>query len=58
MAEGKSKLCIIYNGRFSYNMIVDGKNILFQGSENADYFEKHYASLEYKVTLSECGNKN
>lgn len=43
------KICIIINERFSWFLVVDGESISFQGSQNADYFEKHYFELGYKI---------
>ena len=47
------KTCVIINGKFSWYLIVDGHEISFQGSENADYFEAHYSELGYKVSRLE-----
>ena len=44
-----NKKCIIHNGKFSYQLIVDNMEILFQYGSAADYFEKHYKDLGYKV---------
>lgn len=41
--------CEIINGKFSWILNVDGESIPFQGGFNADYFEKHYKELGYKV---------
>ena len=43
------KECIIENAQFSYLLRVDGRIIAFQSSDSADYFEKHYRELGYKV---------
>jgi uncharacterized protein YmfQ (DUF2313 family) len=43
------KTCKIINGQFSWILEVDGQSIGFQGGLNADYFERHYRSLGYKV---------
>jgi len=52
------KLCIIHNGRFAYELIVDNENIAFQGFSAALYFKKHYTSLGYKVIESGDGSSN
>jgi len=44
-----TKVCVIENAQFSYMLRVDGEGISFQGSRNADYFEKHYKCLGYEV---------
>lgn len=44
-----NKVCKIINSQFSYILEVDGESIPFNGSYNADYFEKHYKNLGYKV---------
>jgi len=54
----KQKYCIIHNGRFSYEMIVDGFSILFSNACNADYFEEHYTKLGYHVERSGNGSLN
>ena len=41
--------CIIENAQFSYILRVDNQKILFNGSDNADYFEEHYKKLGYEV---------
>lgn len=46
------KKCIIENAQFSYILRVDRKRIAFQGSENVDYFEKHYKALGYDVNFT------
>lgn len=45
----EEKECVIVNHVFSYILIVDGKEILFQSGDSADYFEKHYRELGYEV---------
>lgn len=42
-------ICIIENGRFSWMLRVDGKDISFRGRENAEYFESHYRKLGYQI---------
>jgi hypothetical protein len=44
-----NKVCKIINSQFSYILEVDGYEIPFQGGYNAEYFEKHYSELGYKV---------
>ena len=46
------KLCVISNKQFSWEMKVDGESILFQGSENAKYFQNHYEELGYVVEMN------
>ncbi len=46
------KKCIITNGSFAWTMNVDGKEINFQGSGNAEYFADHYRSLGYEVIFN------
>ena len=48
--------CQIHNGRYAYLLIVDGEKIAFQGSCSADYFEKHYRKLGYKVERTGDGS--
>lgn len=43
------KICEIVNGDFSWTLKVDGEEINFNNSSSADYFEKHYKKLGYKV---------
>jgi len=43
------KECIIENAQFSYILRVDGQEISFQNGISADYFEKHYKKLGYKI---------
>ena len=43
------KICKLINGKFSWILIVDGQEIAFTGSYNADYFAKHYKELGYKI---------
>ncbi len=45
------KKCIIVNSSFSWILKVDGKEINFQGSENAEYFKTHYETLGYEVEM-------
>ena len=52
------KKCIIHNGRFSYLLIVDCMEILFQSSSAANYFETHYILLGYEVMRTGNGSKN
>jgi hypothetical protein len=47
------KVCKIINGQFSYFLEVDGLKIPFEYSWNAEYFEKHYTELGYKVIKSD-----
>lgn len=42
-------ICRIVNAKFSWMLYVDGREISFQGGENADYFEEHYRALGYEV---------
>jgi len=51
------KTCKIINGQFSWVLEVDGEKISFQGSWNADYFERHYIGLEYKIERVDMHNK-
>jgi hypothetical protein len=46
-----NKRCQIINSRFSWIMRVDGHDISFQGSDNAEYFKNHYISLGYAVEM-------
>lgn len=48
-----NRKCVITNGQFSYYLEVDDQIISFQGSYNADYFEKHYRELGYEVERKE-----
>lgn len=43
------KICKLINEKFSWILKVDGHEIVFNGSWNADYFEQHYSELGYKV---------
>jgi uncharacterized protein YmfQ (DUF2313 family) len=45
----ETKTCKLINGQFCWSLIVDDQNINFVGSANADYFEKHYSDLGYKI---------
>ena len=56
--SNQMKKCIIHNGRFSYELIVDGLEISFQSGSAADYFETHYSLLGYEVTRTGNGSKN
>jgi uncharacterized protein YmfQ (DUF2313 family) len=58
MLKNDSKMCIIHNGRFCYELIVDKYNIHFTGSYNVEYFERHYSALGYKVIVQGDGSKN
>jgi len=42
-------VCKITNDKFSWVMEVDGHTILFNGSENADYFAKTFVKLGYEI---------
>lgn len=42
-------ICKITNDKFSWVMEVDGKRILFQGGDNAEYFAELYTKLGYYV---------
>jgi hypothetical protein len=42
-------VCKITNDKFSWVMEVDGRTILFNGSENADYFAETFAKLGYEI---------
>jgi len=44
-----NKVCKIINGKFAWLLEVDGQRVPFQGGCYADYFEKHYSELGYKV---------
>lgn len=44
-----NKICEIINDQFSWILKVDEQTIYFQGGYNADYFEKHYRDLGYKI---------
>lgn len=43
------KVCKLINGQFSWFLEVDGERIPFDYRSSAEYFEKHYSSLGYKV---------
>ena len=45
----EEKTCKIDNDCFSWIMYVDGRTINFDLADNADYFEKLYRDLGYKV---------
>ena len=45
----QKKVCKLINNKFSWVLEVDGKQIHFDGSYNADYFAKHYTDLGYEV---------
>lgn len=45
----ENKICTIENARFSWVLHVDGMDIPFQYRENAEYFERHYRRLGYKI---------
>jgi hypothetical protein len=45
----EDQVCEIVNGRFSYILKVDGKQINFNGSDTASYFDSHYRSIGYTV---------
>ena len=45
----KTKECIIENGQFNFILYVDGKEIMFDGYDNAEYFYNHYKELGYKM---------
>jgi len=49
VGKESEKVCRIVNGRFSYQLIVDGEKIAFNYSWNAEYFARHYKALGYKV---------
>jgi len=51
------KICKIINGQFSWILEVDGEEISFQGGWNADYFERHYSGLGYKIERVDMHNK-
>ena len=54
-----NKKCIIHNGKFSYQLIVDDNMVvLFQSESAADYFEKHYKDLGYIVERTGDGDSN
>lgn len=42
-------VCKITNDKFSWVMEVDSRTILFNGSENADYFAETFAKLGYEI---------
>lgn len=57
MNENQDKnICKIVNGKFSYELHVDGQLILFNGGDNADYFAKHYKELGYHIVLEDKYN--
>lgn len=58
MAKKKNREAIIHNGRFAYELIVDGQSIEFQGMAAAEYFEKHYTNIGYVVRRSGDGSLN
>ena len=45
----EERVCTLVNGQFSWFLRVDGEEIPFNYAKNADYFEKHYTELGYKV---------
>ena len=47
----KKKVCKIINRRFNIFLEVDGHEIPFRGSYNAEYFQNHYANLGYEIIL-------
>jgi len=51
------KICKIINSQFSWILEVDNEKISFQGSHNADYFERHYTGLGYKIERIDRHNK-
>jgi len=51
------KICVIYNGPFSWILKVDGNNIKFEGSSAAGYFFKHFNYHDYRVLLG-CATSN
>lgn len=51
-----TKKCIILNGQFSWILRVDGVEIPFQGSYNAEYFSKLYKKLGYEVDIIEASD--
>lgn len=46
------KTCTITNKKFAWVLEVDGQEIRFQGSWNADYFSEHYSALGYTVEFN------
>ena len=48
--------CIIHNGRFAYELIVDEMHINFQAETAANYFETHYRLIGYEVVRSGDGS--
>lgn len=42
-------VCKITNDKFSWVMQVDGRTILFQGGDNADYFVEVFTKLGYEI---------
>ena len=47
------KSCRLINGKFSWQLLVDGKKICFNGSDSADYFCQHYRGLGYEVSMED-----
>jgi len=48
-SKSNSKVCTIINGTFSWVLKVDGKEISFNGFDNAEYFAKLYKKLGYLI---------
>lgn len=44
--------CTITNSKFSWILLVDGKEILFQGYDSAEYFKELYESIGYEVEFN------
>ena len=55
-AVSAGKICIIHNGKFSWELVVDGQYICINGTFAVDYFAEHYRLLGYKVTISGDGS--
>jgi len=43
------KICKLTNDKLSWILEVDNKTILFDGSDNAEYFSKLYTNLGYAI---------
>lgn len=42
-------ICEIINDKFSWILKVDNREILFNGSDNAEYFAELYTKLGYEI---------
>lgn len=51
--DNSSKKCVITNGDNSWELNVDGVSINFTGSDNAEYFRRHYSDMGYDVKFKD-----